>query len=595
MNELKAQYRSRIQLFEDKANALSKKYGTYALVRVLLFFVLVATVVLVWSLVWWLGLIAAAVGIFIFYRFVLWHQAFKQQEQHFRKLVAINQNELRVLDFDFSMFQDGAVFLDTAHPYALDLDIFGSYSLYQYCNRTTTTIGARNLAITLLTIADEQLIQQRHEAIAYLSNELDWRQYFQAAGQDTLDDPQHIKLLQFWLDTPNFVLPNRWLQLARLLAPIWVLAAIGMSFYFTWQVAVLFLIPNFIVLRRTLQQVNETHQQTTLADKALSHYAKLIRQIEQKEFQAALLQEYAATFQQHQAAKAIRQLSYAISQLNVRYNIFAFFLNIGGLWDLHWVLRLEKWKAKHKNLLPLWFEQLAKFETLNSLATLHYNNPDWTFPSIDKSHQVVEATALGHPLIPTTKRVTNDFYCPTAGHIKLITGSNMAGKSTFLRTVGLNIVLASVGAPVCAKTLKLPLLNVYTSMRTQDALEESTSSFYAELKRLQFIIEAVEAGTPIFFLLDEILKGTNSMDRHTGSKALIKQLIASKGAGIIATHDLELGVLEAQYDGAIENLRMEVRIQEGALAFDYKLEKGVSKSFNATILMQQMGIRIEEE
>ena len=173
----------------------------------------------------------------------------------------------------------------------------------------------------------------------------------------------------------------------------------------------------------------------------------------------------------------------------------------------------------------------------------------------------------------------------------------MAGKSTWLRTVGINIVLALAGAPVCATEFRLPLLQVYTSMRTQDALHESTSSFYAELKRLKFIIEAVEdpAKTndiPVFFLLDEILKGTNSRDRHTGAKALIRQLIASRGAGLIATHDLELGALEAEAEGRIENWAIEVDIKDGKLFFDYKLKRGVSQSFNATLLMQQMGIKI---
>ena len=168
----------------------------------------------------------------------------------------------------------------------------------------------------------------------------------------------------------------------------------------------------------------------------------------------------------------------------------------------------------------------------------------------------------------------------------------MAGKSTFLRTVGINIILAMSGSAVCAKELSLPLLQVYTSMRTQDALHESTSSFYAELKRLKVIIEAVEQENNIYFLLDEILKGTNSKDRHTGSRALIEQMIKSKGAGIIATHDLELGNMEANAAEAIENLCMEVAVENGKLRFDYTLEKGVSKSFNATILMKEMGINI---
>jgi DNA mismatch repair ATPase MutS len=304
------------------------------------------------------------------------------------------------------------------------------------------------------------------------------------------------------------------------------------------------------------------------------------------------------------ASKRISRLSYIIGQLNVRYNAFAILLNISALWDLQWVYQLEKWKKQEKDHLPGWFEALATFEALCSYANLNYNNPSWSFPDVGNKNSV-DAEALGHPLIHESERICNDINIPLNGHIKLVTGSNMAGKSTFLRTVGLNIILALSGAPVCAKRLSLPHLIVYTSMRTQDALHESTSSFYAELKRLKFIIEAVEeqAGIAedskekqhVFFLLDEILKGTNSVDRHTGSKALIRQLIESKGSGIIATHDLELGKLEESYGGHVENLCIEVEIKDGKLYFDYKLKKGVSESFNATLLMQNMGIKISDQ
>lgn len=328
----------------------------------------------------------------------------------------------------------------------------------------------------------------------------------------------------------------------------------------------------------------------------LAAYARLIQHIEAENFSTEKLQQLKAGFVTSNipASNAIDRLSYIISQLNVRYNAFAIILNLIGLWDLQWVYRLEKWKAAQRENLPRWFDALAEFETLASLGNLAFNNPDWVFPTLHDD-TILVAEELGHPLINRKKRVTNDLTAPTQGHIKLVTGSNMAGKSTFLRTVGLNIVLAMTGAPACAKRLELPLLQVYTSMRTQDALHESTSSFYAELKRLKFIIEAVERGDNVFFLLDEILKGTNSNDRHLGSKALIRQLIESKGGGIIATHDLELGQLETQYGGAIENLRIEVEIKNDELYFDYKLKKGVSESFNATVLMQKMGIKVREE
>jgi len=437
-----------------------------------------------------------------------------------------------------------------------------------------------------------EVIQARQVAIQELSALLDWRQDLQAYGAKTKDSREHLDLLQYWLERPNFMLENTLYKTALFLAPVLTVVALALAVVYPWWIAILPVIPNILIIRRTLQKVNDTHRQTTHADKALSHYASLIQHIENQSFETPLLKQLSFAFGEHQAHQQIRRLSYIIGQLNVRYNIFAFLLNLGGLWDLHWVYRLEKWKVNNKAYLSLWFENLAQFEALSSFANVHYNNPDWVFPEFQEITEI-KATALGHPLIQQNKRITNDFSSPTQGHIKLITGSNMAGKSTFLRTVGLNIALANIGSPVCAQKFQLPLLKVYTSMRTQDALHESTSSFYAELKRLKFIIEAVERGEQIYFLLDEILKGTNSRDRHTGSKALIRQLIEAKGGGIIATHDLELGALEAQYGGAIENLRIEVEIEGGKLHFDYKLKKGVSQSFNATILMQQMGIKVK--
>jgi DNA mismatch repair ATPase MutS len=293
---------------------------------------------------------------------------------------------------------------------------------------------------------------------------------------------------------------------------------------------------------------------------------------------------------------ALRRLSYLISQLDVRYNPFVIILEIGGLWSLHWLRKLDQWRAEHRAELPAWLAVLAETDTLVSWATLRYNCPEWTDPEFT-DQPIVEATGLGHPLLPANGRVTNDFSLGTDGHIHLITGSNMAGKSTWLRTVGINLILANAGSSVCARHLRLrPNLEVWTSMRTQDDLSESTSSFYAELKRLKAIIEAVsDPGQQVFFLLDEILKGTNSRDRHTGSRALIRQLIRERGAGIIATHDLELAALESEPGSRVENYAMEVQTDGDQLTFDYKLHPGVCQSFNATALMARMGIDIPED
>ena len=597
-------YQKRAEKFAETAEILQAKFQKFSLVRLFAFIIGAAiTVYLGVNFGIIVGFVVGILALTGFSQFVFWHLKIQQNQRHQAALAQINENELAYANKKYTQFANGDAYVDAAHPYTVDLDIFGDYSFFQYTNRASTIIGQQRYADYLQKNTTPTEILNRQEATTELRKKLDWRQNLQAHGLATEDDLEHLKLLETWLKEPAFVLPNKGYQLAIWLVPIWFILSILIAiFYLPNLAAVLLFLPQAWLIKKTFQQVTHVHLQTTYAEKTLAHYARLIEHIEKEKFQSnklAQLQE--AFFGKNIAANSsakknasayIDDLSKIIRQLNVRYNPFAIVLNLSMMWDLKYILKLEKWKRDLKENLPQWFESLAEFEAILSLATLHYNHDDWTFPTVHEN-PVFTGIALGHPLIEREKRICNDIEIPTKGHIKLITGSNMAGKSTFLRTVGLNIVLAMSGAPVCAKKLELPMLQVYTSMRTQDALHESTSSFYAELKRLKFIIEAVENGDNILFLLDEILKGTNSKDRHTGSKALIQQLIDSKGSGIIATHDLELGALEATSGGSVENLRIEVEIKDGKLFFDYKLKKGVSESFNATVLMKQMGIRIK--
>lgn len=591
---LKQKYAQRAQQFAKIAQELQSKYERFSFVRLAVFLVGVIVTALLWTIHIGLGVVSIILFLMSFYRFVKWHQYIQQAHLHHKRLAQLNEAERRFIEHDYQAFANGERFKNPQHPYAVDLDIFGDYSFYQYINRTSTAIGEQRLAEYLETPEQLTEIKLRQAAIADLQPQLEWRQSFQAYGMAAEDDPSHISGLLNWLSAEDYIQNNKFYIAARFFVPI--LSIIGIALWITtlpWFLAMFFFFPAIYILRQTTMKVNETHVQTTHAGKILAYYAQLMQHIEKGEFQSEKLKDLQQRFilKSTVASKEIGRLSYIIRQLNVRYNVFAVLLNLFGMWDVNWVYQLEKWKTAQRENLPQWFEALQEFEAILSFSTLYYNYPDWIFPTIHQHPEFI-GEAVGHPLINPKDRVSNDLSVPTEGHIKLLTGSNMAGKSTFLRTIGLNIVLANIGAPVCARTFRLPLLKVYTSMRTQDALHESTSSFYAELKRLKFIIEAVENKENIFFLLDEILKGTNSNDRHTGSKALIKQLIKSEGSGIIATHDLELGTLEADYGGAIENLRIEVTIRDGQLDFDYKIKKGVSESFNATLLMQQMGIRI---
>ena len=602
MQQLADQYHQRQRHFTEEASALRKRYDRISLLRLLIFFGSAAVAVFLFSVHW-----AAASGFILlfvagFYRLMVWHLKMLDRAKHLERLADINKDEIAALNYEFEHFPDGAEYLKTDHPYALDLDIFGPFSFFQFCCRATTVIGQQRLADYLSHPAKIPEVQARQQAVRELTPLLDWRQDFQTLGSGVKDSPRHLQMLRDWLEDEDVVRGNRGLVAALHLAPWWfVLVMLLWFFFIPWQIVIVLLLPAAWILKKTTERVNRTHLRTTYAGEMLSQYAQLLQHIEAQDFSSEKLAALKRPLLPAglPASAHIRRLAYIIRQLNVRFNFFAIFLNIISLWDLRWVYQLEKWKARLHDQLPVWFETLSEFEALASLGNLHFNNPDWTFPELRESGSL-EAAALGHPLISPKKRIANDLAMPTRGHLKLITGSNMAGKSTFLRTVGLNIVLAQAGAPVCAEKMALPPLQVFTSMRTRDDLHESTSSFYAELKRLKVIIEAVDAAKnpqdsklSVFFLLDEILKGTNSVDRHTGSAALIRQLIRLRGGGLIATHDLELGRLEAEAGGAVENRCMEVEVKNGTLFFDYKIKKGVSQSFNATLLMQQMGIDVK--
>ncbi len=607
MNEALIQsFKAREHRFGEDSRQCKARYNRLAMLRLLVFAAGFALTVYVFSVHLLIGALFALLFIGGFYRLVLNHQALQQRGEHLALLSFINAREAAMLEDPFAerkkewpVIYDGSDFMDSSHPYATDLDLFGPHSFFGYANRSGTYIGARRLADMLGSPASIPEIRKRQEGIAELAPRLDWRQDMEAIGQGTEDNPRHIALLREWLHVEPWATKIPWLTVAFIVNPIIVsLGLIGwLAAWFAWPVALLSILPAGLILRRTLERVNHTHQRTTHAERALAQYGKLIAQLEGQSWSGVCMREVTSPFRhgKEPASRSIRRLSWLISQLNLRYNFFAIFLNLFALWDLYWVRRLEKWKMEHREDLLTWFEALSEAEALSSLGTLRYNHPDWAIPEIH-SEPVLEGQALGHPLIPSSMRVGNDLQMPTQGHIKLITGSNMAGKSTFLRTVGLNLVLAMAGSCVCARSLRMPPLQVHTSMRTQDALHENTSSFYAELKRLHGIIQAVEsrkADEPqVFFLLDEILKGTNSVDRHAGSEALIRQFIQNRGTGLIATHDLELGSMAADSGGAIENLCMEVEIANGELVFDYKLKPGVSESFNATLLMQKMGIHV---
>jgi len=318
--------------------------------------------------------------------------------------------------------------------------------------------------------------------------------------------------------------------------------------------------------------------------------------IESNPFHSNYLQQLQQYFLSNHvySSVAIKQLKNILDKFDANLNLaLAIFLNPLLLWNLQLIFRLEKWRTDNKTKTLHWFAALGEMEAVSTIANLHFNHPAWVFPVFDsEQHGTFQATGMGHPLIPENKMVYNDFSTRGTAQVALITGSNMAGKSTFLRSTAVNMVLAMMGAPVCAGEMLLSPMRVISSMRVADNLEESTSTFYAELKKLKSIIECINNHEKVFVLLDEILRGTNSLDRHTGSKALVKQLIHKNAVAMLATHDVELAQLQNDFPASIHNYHFDAQIAGEELYFDYQLKEGICRSINASILMKKIGIEL---
>jgi len=524
----------------------------------------------------------------------------------------INEAELARLSNDLEKLQTGQEFISQTHDYTSDFDLFGSHSLFQLINRTTTEAGRQLLADWFSAPAEKAVILERQEAVRELSLKLDWRQHFQAAGMRYENGKSDYKKLLEWIEKPAELLDkqSKYLFASFSLA---VFSTLSTAYFiyglanFLEDFSIRFVVPlavSLFVNSRFLKTMNgmadtiidNTHKNI----QTLNGYNALIVAIESGQFNSGYLQRLQTTFNgpEYSAAVEIERLRKILDVFQNRgtrkslgKNDFYTIFNKLWLLDVHWILRTEKWKLKNRNYLRHWASAVSEFEVLNSIAGFAYSNPSFTFPEILEEPYMIRFSQLGHPLIKQNKRVHNDFTLDGRGEIAMITGSNMAGKSTFLRTVGLNLVLALMGAPCCAQSARVSYMKIFTSMRTQDNLGEGISSFYAELKRIERLLKLIETNEPIFFLLDEMFKGTNSEDRYKGGASLIRQLSDLNAFGIISTHDLELARLTAK-NTSVVNFSFNSKIETGEIHFDYKLTNGICTDFNASELMKRSGIKI---
>ena len=509
----------------------------------------------------------------------------------------INLSEVKRMDNDLKGFEGGKKYYNAAHPYHEDLDIFGKHSLFQLINRTSTFLGEKTLAKWLGAGAHVEEINERQVSIQELAPNLDFRQDFEAFGKANTDtDVDHQPLLD-WLKEDISLKNIGFYKIVLAVLPLAMISTIILSSLDLMQtgVPVLIGIVNVIILGGVFAKVQEVSKRTEEGYKSLNAMRYQIQMIEKTDFSSPKLQRLKSTISNDKAkaSQTIKSLTLILDNLQNRINVFYVVLDLLLLLDIFWYIKIVNWKNENSADIKAWFETIGEIDALSSVAGFTYSNPDFNFPFISNNHFDIEAVGLGHPLIKGGSRITNNFEFQGQGGICLITGSNMSGKSTFLRTVGVNCILGLMGAPVCATRMTVSPLNVFTSMRSQDDLEENVSSFYAELKRLKQLLASINDDIPVLFMIDEVLKGTNSKDRHKGALALIKQLNSAYAFGFVSTHDIELGTITNELKG-VKNYSFNSEIIGDEIKFDYTLTPGICKSFNATKLMQKMGIDIPE-
>ncbi|MGY5253915.1 MutS-related protein [Sphingobacterium spiritivorum] len=585
-----------IQILDKKIN--SNSFGRLAVI-------LGGGGLLFWSFqqkqIWLVSLLFAL--IILLFAFLIRRQSRLEKERdNLKAFLRVNENEILLRDQRINCYSEGQEFEDGRHPYLSDLDIFGRYSLFTLVNRAATKLGIQQLAKWLSAPADKEIIQQRQDAVKELSAELHWCQQLQTTLIFNLDQQIEVKaFLRKYFQSGDFSFGNAFMRIYVTIVPFVMLAGIILSLSGVKVIGYVFILA-LVHIFWTLAMAGRVSVFSSKIDKVggiLNAYADGIRLVEERQWSSVLTnslqQRVSVQGNKGKLSSAFKELGGLINKLDARNNILVgTVLNMFLLWDFKQVMAIVKWKSRYEENILEAFDVIAEYEALLSFATLKRNYPDWAFPLLleDTKHGKITGEAINHPLINEAYAVANN-YDANEHRIALVTGSNMAGKSTFLRTIGINAVLAYSGAPVCASSLELPIYKLITYMRIKDNLNESTSTFKAELDRMKYILDTVYQDKDSFFLIDEMLRGTNSVDKYLGSRAIIKKLISMDGKGMVATHDLQLSTLEAEYPGIVRNYHFDIQVKEGEMLFDYKLKDGECKVFNASMLLKGIGVEIE--
>ncbi|MFD2163443.1 DNA mismatch repair protein MutS [Paradesertivirga mongoliensis] len=594
-------YDSQASFADQEISRYGKLINTYSFMRLFAILLggLVIYQVLQYEIIWLVEL--SFFLLIIGFAFLVKKQgSYERRKQFYEALKAVCENEIASIQEQKNIYDYGAVFQDEAHQYSSDLDIFGKASLFNLVNRCASPLSNERLAAWLSSPATESDITERQEAIKDFTSRLNWVQEFKASllFARGSDKSEINNLINYFGLHQERISPA--LRIYVRIVPYLFFILTAAAWFVPFFSVPLFLIAvtNAILVLSNQMKVNKTDRVLNRLGKTLAAYSEAFYRIETERWNSPLCSALTNKLKNEHGksfSAKLQQLSVLVRRLEYRLNIFAgLFLNGIAAWDVRQLIAIEDWRQENKDLMPGAFEVLSSFEALVSLSSLHSNYPEWVFPEIvsgDKYTYV--ANELAHPLIPAVQRISNDFSLVDSLKIDIITGSNMAGKSTFLRTVGINAVLAFAGAPVCATSMRVSVMNLFAYMRIRDSLNESISTFKAELNRLQSLLRILDQQNKVYFLIDEMLRGTNSVDKYRGSKAVIEKLVSEEAVGIVATHDLQIARLEDKYPDYIRNFYFDIQVIEGEMFFDYKLKAGECKTFNASLLLKQIGIEVE--
>ena len=534
-----------------------------------------------------------AILVFIF--LTLWDSQIIYRQHLIEELLRINTLESDYLAGNFSALDQGERFNDPAHPYAHDLDLFGEDSLFQHLNRTVTFSGTQKLVSWLLSLSkDPEVIHSRQQAAEELCAEPEWCQHFRAAG--ALHPTQAIDavILKSGPTESPFFSKHSTVRLILWIANTIVIVSWAVTSFtpLPFSISLVLSLLQLSALALYIKKINAYHQRLNLFLKTISNYLPLVRLIHDQSFRSPYLQKirHSLFTPESNSLQALTQLHRIQNSLDQRGNIvIAFILNGLYLKDFHTLLRLDHWRKKYGPDIETWTDVLSEADALISMANYRFNHPAYCLPVICQD-RLLDTEEIGHPLLKSERNVTNDFSIRSLHQIAIVTGANMAGKSTFLRTIGVNLILAQSGNVVCSRYFAFQPMTLFTSMRTTDSLSKDTSYFHAELLRLQQLVNIAQQEDKVFIILDEMLKGTNSVDKLNGSLAFLKRILSYPISGLVATHDLALGELADDFPEHFFNVCFEIVHSGSQITYDYKLHPGISSNMNASILLKQMGL-----